>query len=85
MRKTSQYNREFQMNYKQLYYQEKFGVKKEDYQEFQEKIKQAYVEGLVWNFRYYFQGCVSWSWYYPYYYAPFISDLVSISHLKIEF
>ena len=50
----------------------------EDMIEFKKKIKQAYIEGLVWNFNYYYNGCISWSWYYPFHYAPMASDLTSL-------
>lgn len=73
------------LNYKQFYYTKKFHVKKEDYLFFLKNIKYQYIKGLVWNYKYYYQGCVSWSWYYPFYYAPFISDLENFSDLVIEF
>ena len=39
-----------------------------------------YFKGLLWVAQYYFKGCPSWSWKYPYLYAPFISDICR--HIK---
>ena len=53
--------------------------------EFKGKIKQSYMEGLEWVMQYYYKGCASWSWYYPYHYAPFASDLTGVADMKLEF
>ena len=53
--------------------------------ELKEKIKKYYIEGLCWVFEYYYNGCVSWSWFYPFHYAPFASDLTNIKYQKIKF
>lgn len=34
---------------------------------------------------YYFQGCPSWTWYYPYHYAPFAADFVDMDKMDIKF
>lgn len=43
------------------------------------------MNGLVWVLIYYHKGCGSWTWYYPYLYAPLASDLVNLKDIKINF
>lgn len=43
------------------------------------KMKTHYLQGIVWTMKYYFEGCQSWRWFYPYHYAPFPSDLIGIA------
>lgn len=69
-------------NWKQRYYFEKFKVKQDDLVDFLQRIRKAYTEGLAWVLAYYYQGCASWTWFYPYHYAPFASDLVGCASLK---
>merc|ERR1719291_716889 len=69
-------------HWKQRYYFEKFKVKQDDLVDFLQRIRKAYIEGLCWVLVYYYQGCQSWTWFYPYHYAPFASDLIGCSTLK---
>jgi len=34
-----------------------------------------YFQGLLWNLTYYYKGCNSWEWYYPYHHSPTLKDL----------
>lgn len=71
-------------NYKEKYYQRKFKISPQDYPELKSQIKRSYVEALCWNFAYYYKGCISWKWFYPYHYSPFASDLEGVETLKIK-
>jgi len=50
------------------YYYDKFGFTPFDAQK-HIALRKAYIEGLVWNLKYYYEGCISWEWYYPYHYG----------------
>ena len=40
------------------------------------EMASAYLIGLQWVLLYYYNGVPSWSWYYPYHYAPYIADIL---------
>ncbi|UKK02617.2 exoribonuclease [Theileria orientalis] len=62
--------------WKEAYYREKFHLTEEDdMNAYVQEVSYHYIKGICWVLRYYYQGCPSWSWYYPYHYSPFCSDL----------
>ncbi|CAH0594498.1 unnamed protein product [Chrysodeixis includens] len=70
--------------FKERYYESKFEVARDNL-EFRYRVALQYVRGLCWVLRYYYQGCASWKWYFPYHYAPFASDFVNICGLSTKF
>lgn len=70
--------------YADRYYEKKFHRQPDDI-EFRHQVARAYVEGLAWVLLYYFQGCPSWEWYYPYHYAPFAADFKDLAKMNITF
>ena len=62
-----------QDGWKERYYAEKFGVEGGGGAGVVRELAQAYVEGLCWVMRYYYDGVASWTWFYPFHYAPFAS------------
>ena len=58
-------------SYKAQYYAQKFPKNTSVKQ-----ICHEYLKGLQWVMNYYVYGIPSWTWCYPYYYGPFLSDLV---------
>lgn len=47
-----------------------------------EHLFRSYVMGLCWVMKYYYDGCPTWKWYYPFHYAPFASDLRNIERFQ---
>lgn len=69
--------------YQDRYYAQKFKKDPGDLA-FRKQVAHAYVEGLAWVLLYYFQGCPSWEWYYPYHYAPFAADFKDVTDVEIN-
>ncbi|XP_012270708.1 5'-3' exoribonuclease 1 [Orussus abietinus] len=72
------------VQHKRDYYMNKL-----EYENVDEDVLQSQAEGYVraiqWNLHYYYDGCCSWSWYYPHHYAPYASDIKGFKNLKLEF
>ena len=45
----------------------------------QRKLSREFLKGMAWTLKYYLTGCPSWGWFYPFHYAPFLSDMVNSS------
>ena len=62
---------------KAFYYQTKLkqDVTTQEGLQFKRKMLMKYLEGLQWVLYYYYRGAQHWRWYYPYHYAPMISDI----------
>uniref|UniRef100_A0A6G1SN29 5'-3' exoribonuclease n=1 Tax=Aceria tosichella TaxID=561515 RepID=A0A6G1SN29_9ACAR len=69
--------------YKRTYYREKFKINPD--RESVLTVVSEYVRALQWNLHYYYHGCVSWGWFYPYHYAPFISDILNFKTVDVHF
>jgi 5'-3' exoribonuclease 2 len=62
-------------NYKEKYYREKFKIDAKEFLELRCNVSRCYVEALKWICAYYYKGVPSWSWFYPFHYSPFFTDL----------
>ncbi|KAJ3225329.1 hypothetical protein HK099_006974 [Clydaea vesicula] len=71
-------------DWKKTYYKEKlhFDISTEGDVK---KLVFHYVEGLQWVLLYYYEGVPSWEWFYPYHYAPKITDLKNFAHYELKF
>ncbi|XP_053669668.1 5'-3' exoribonuclease 2 homolog [Anopheles nili] len=70
--------------FKDRYYESKFDVTSLN-TKFRQTVAWEYVRGLCWVLRYYYQGCASWEWYFPYHYAPFASDFKHLENVNTHF
>lgn len=74
--------RMWEPGYHDRYYQSKFHLTtQEEIDETRRGLVRSYLEGISWALLYYYQGCPSWQWYYPYHYAPFAADFVNVSDI----
>eukprot|EP00746_Dinoflagellata_sp_MGD_P164780 gnl/MRDRNA2_/MRDRNA2_93641_c0_seq1.p1 gnl/MRDRNA2_/MRDRNA2_93641_c0~~gnl/MRDRNA2_/MRDRNA2_93641_c0_seq1.p1 ORF type:complete len:1430 (-),score=307.30 gnl/MRDRNA2_/MRDRNA2_93641_c0_seq1:280-4569(-) len=68
------------------YYNVKMGMNIQTYEgsQLQRNLFMSYAEGLQWVLYYYYRGPdqASWSWYYPYYYAPMVADFINWDKLS---
>jgi 5'-3' exonuclease len=64
--------------WKEAYYNFYVGINKNDPDEYLDKrmdIVKNYLESIMFNLKYYFQGCPSWQWHYRFRIAPLLSDV----------
>ncbi|XP_004506263.1 5'-3' exoribonuclease 3-like [Cicer arietinum] len=72
--------------FKERYYKEKFSVEgSTNVEQKRKEMVQKYTEGLLWVLQYYFSGVASWTWFYPFHYGPFVSDLKGMSQVRVNF
>ena len=73
--------------WKARYYSEKLGLAENDPEAARvaRDMVTHYVRGLAWVLKYYYAGVASWTWFYPYHYAPFASDLVDLPSIDVSF
>jgi len=71
--------------YNKRYYEAKFHCQSdEEIEQTKRDVVRHYVEGIAWVALYYYQGCPSWNWYFPYHYAPFAADFTNLEELFPE-
>ncbi|KAF7987890.1 hypothetical protein HCN44_003753 [Aphidius gifuensis] len=49
------------------------------------KQVESYISAIQWNLHYYYDGCCSWSWFYPTHYAPDMSDIKDFKDFNLQF
>lgn len=75
----------YEPGYQERYYKIKFGCRNaEEIHKTKRNVVKSYFEGISWVLLYYYQGCQSWNWYYPFHYAPFAQDFVNLGELLDE-
>lgn len=71
--------------YRAHYYAEKLNIDPNVDVQALTALKTHYLEGLHWVLQYYHQGCSSWNWFYPAFYAPLATDMTGLRSLQVKF
>merc|ERR1719295_1202719 len=77
------YQMEFRQH-KRDYYLHKLGYSQVTPAVLREQAE-GYVRAIQWNLHYYYNGCISWSWFYPHHYAPYITDIKDFAGMDLRF
>ncbi|KFD52514.1 hypothetical protein M514_06548 [Trichuris suis] len=72
------------LKYRIDYYMDKFDLSEFD-PSLVENMKVNYLHALQWTLKYYYEGIVSWRWFYPFHYTPFITDLKGLQDVQLNF
>ncbi|KAK4528356.1 hypothetical protein GAYE_SCF55G6297 [Galdieria yellowstonensis] len=72
-------------DYRKYYYESKLGIRVEEEPHRVRELCQKYYEGLHFILQYYYQGCPSWKWFYPSFYAPLASDMTQLEEWNVVF
>ncbi|KAJ1981405.1 5'-3' exoribonuclease 2 [Dimargaris cristalligena] len=70
--------------FRQAYYSKVFGIKLHGRSGLRGRLTKAYIEGMLWLLNYYYKGCPSWSWFFPYDQPPLAAD-IKVATMKIKF
>jgi 5'-3' exonuclease len=92
--KKIDYNKNYE-TWKEEYYKYYLGIDKlngEEYLNYRVKLVENYLESIMFNLKYYFQGCPSWQWHYKYRISPLLTDvhyvlensLIDMNNIKFE-
>jgi 5'-3' exoribonuclease 2 len=75
-----------EMGWKERYYDTKMGSNDlHSRRVVVRSMVEEFIRGLLWVCKYYYEGCCSWGWFYPYHYAPFATDMVDLELISTEF
>ncbi|KII63712.1 5'-3' exoribonuclease 2 [Thelohanellus kitauei] len=73
-----------QEGWKFRYYQNKFKIEAAELDDYRSRLAKEYLIGVNWVLEYYYQGCASWEWSYPFHYAPFASDFSLVDKIETQ-
>jgi Xrn1 helical domain/XRN 5'-3' exonuclease N-terminus len=68
-------------DYRRRHYYEKFGIliDTEAGARGLKELVRSYLEGIMWCQAYYSRGCISWQWFFPYNFGPFLQDMTDLA------
>jgi 5'-3' exonuclease len=75
--KKIDYNKDYEV-WKEEYYKYYLGIDKtneKEYLKIRINLVKNYLESVMFNLKYYFQGCPSWKWHYKFRISPLLTDI----------